>query len=47
MYVTLAIKVTKGHIHDGSISQNELHMVYNVCVQFHVFIENAQFSHFL
>ena len=31
--VTLAIKVTIGQIHDGSVSQNKLHNVYNVCVQ--------------
>ena len=39
MHVTLARKVTKRQIQDDSISQNELHMVYNMCAgTFHAFM---------
>ena len=32
---TLAKKVTKSQIYDGSMSQNELYMVYSVCAKLH------------
>ena len=38
MHVKLAQKVTKGQIHDGSISQNNFHDVYKICAKFHAFI---------
>ena len=39
--VTLARKVTICQIHDDSISQNEFHMVYNVCTKIHAFIKKC------
>ena len=47
MHVTLARKVTRGQIHDGSVSQNELHMVYKVCAKFHAFIKKYTIQSFL
>ena len=38
MHVKLAQKVTKGQIHDGSISQNNCHDLYKICAKFYAFI---------
>ena len=34
-------KVTKGQIHDGSISQNTFHVVYKSCAKCHAFIKKC------
>ena len=46
MHVTLVRKVTKGQINNGSISQNEFHMVNNVCAKFHPFIKKCTIQSF-
>ena len=34
-------KITKGQIHDGSISQNTFHEVYKPCAKCHAFIKKC------
>ena len=46
MCVTLTTNVTIGQIHKGSISHNELHMVYNVCANFHAFVRKCTIQSF-
>ena len=42
MYVEFVQKVTKGQIHDGSISQNTLYEVYKLYAKCHTFIKKCR-----
>ena len=43
MYVEFVQKVTKGQIHDGSISQNTLYEVYKLYAKCHTLSKSAEF----